>query len=150
MTSGDISRVEIKRGGTVVNNEQLTVPMRRPRYEHFIVSISNGDDPPLAIEHIQPQAVEQRIFFEPKGKTRLRLYYGDDKLGSPVYDYAKFFKDAAPAAQAQLAVAEANSAFTGRPDDRPWSERHPAVLWLAMILAVAGLGALAVRGMKQA
>ena len=94
--------------------------------------------------------LEQRVFFEPKGKTRLRLYYGDDKLSAPIYDYAKFFKDDNASAQAQLGQAEANAAFTGRPDDRPWSERHKAVLWVAMILAVVGLGALALRGMKEA
>lgn len=149
LASGDISRVQIKRGGTLVNNERLFLPMRRPHAEHFTVTVSNGDDPPLAIERVQPQAVEQRVFFEPKGQTRLRLYYGDDKLGAPVYDYAKFFNDDNAAAQAQLGQAEANAAFTGRPDDRPWSERHKAVLWIAMIVAVVGLGALALRGMKQ-
>ena len=150
VASGDISRVQIKRGGSVVNNERLFLPMRRPHAEKFTVTVSNGDDPPLAIERVQPQAVEQRVFFEPKGKTRLRLYYGDDKLSAPIYDYAKFFKDDNASAQAQLGQAEANAAFTGRPDDRPWSERHKAVLWVAMILAVVGLGALALRGMKEA
>ena len=149
VASGDISRVQIKRGGSVVNNERLFLPMRRPHAEKFTVTVSNGDDPPLVIERVQPQAVEQRVFFEPKGKTRLRLYYGDDKLSAPIYDYAKFFKDDNASAQAQLGQAEANAAFTGRPDDRPWSERHKAVLWVAMIVAVVGLGALAVRGMKQ-
>ena len=41
-----------------------------------------------------------------------------------------------------------NEAYSGRPDDRPWSERHNAVLWLAMILAVAVLAALAIRGLS--
>jgi len=148
VASGDISRVQLKRGGTVVNSEQLALPMQRPRADRVTVTISNGDDPPLAVDRVQPQAVEQRVFFEPKGKTQLRLYYGDEKLGAPVYDYAKFFQDDNPTAQAQLGQPEANAAFTGRPDDRPWSERHKAVLWIAMILAVAGLGALALRGMK--
>ena len=149
VASGDISRVQIKRGGSVVNNERLFLPMRRPHAEKFTVTVSNGDDPPLAIERVQPQAVEQRVFFEPKGKTSLRLYYGDEKLSAPIYDYAKFFKDDNASAQAQLGQAEANAAFTGRLDDRPWSERHKAVLWIAMIVAVVGVGALALRGMKQ-
>ncbi len=147
--SGDISRVQLKRGGTVVNNEHLALAMRRPRTEWFTIAISNGDDPPLAIERIQPQAVEQRVFFEPKGKTQLRLYCGDEKLNAPVYDYAKFFRDDNTALQARLGQPETNAAFAGRPDDRPWSERHKAVLWVAMVLAVVGLGGLALRGMMQ-
>ena len=149
IASGDISRVQIKRGGTVVNSENLSLVMRRPRAERFTVTISNGDDPPLAIDRVQPQAVEQRLFFEPKGKTQLRLYYGDEKLGAPIYDYAKFFKNDTVAVQAQLGPAEVNATYTGRPDDRPWSERHKAVMWIAMILAVVGLGVLALRGIKQ-
>ena len=39
--------------------------------------------------------------------------------------------------------------ITGRPDDRPWSERHKAVLWLAMLLAVIVLSALAIRGLEK-
>jgi hypothetical protein len=42
-----------------------------------------------------------------------------------------------------------NAAYTGRPDDRPWSERHKAVLWAAMLLAVVVLAVLAVRGFKS-
>jgi hypothetical protein len=70
-------------------------------------------------------------------------------LDALVYDFAKLFKDDGASAQAQLGQPEANVAFTGRPDDSRWSERHKAVLWIAMILAVAGLGVLALRGIKQ-
>ncbi len=41
-----------------------------------------------------------------------------------------------------------NESYYGRPDDRPWSERHNAILWLAMVLAVAVLAMLAFRGLK--
>jgi hypothetical protein len=149
LAAGEISRVQIKRGGTVVNNEHLSVPVGRSTHAHFTVLIANGDDPPLAIERIQPQAVERRIFFAPSASQGLRLYYGDDKLEAPTYDYAKFFKDDTPAVQAQLGPAEANANFAGRPDDRPWSERHKALLWVAMLAAVAGLGFVALRGLKQ-
>ncbi len=153
LAEGDISRVQLKRGGTVVNSEQLSVPVARSHAAaHFTVTVANGDDPPLAIERVQPQAVEWRVFFAPPSASQggmLRLYYGDEKLDAPTYDYAKFFKDDEPVAQAQLGPAEANTAFTGRPDDRPWSERHKAVLWVAMLAAVVGLGFLALRGLKQ-
>jgi hypothetical protein len=49
-----------------------------------------------------------------------------------------------------LGTESANGAYTGRPDDRTWSERHPAVLWIAILAAVAVLGALALRSMKTA
>ena len=149
LASDSIRRVQITRGGAVVNDERLFVTVARQGVEHFTVTVANGDDPPLALGKIQPQAIERRVFFEPNGAQHLRLYYGDDKLGVPTYDYAKLFNNDEPAAPAALSPAEANTAFTGRPDDRPWSERHRAMLWAAMLAAVVGLGSLALRGLKQ-
>ena len=59
------------------------------------------------------------------------------------------------AARHQLLVIEdaahgMNAAYHGRPDDRPWSERHRSLLWTAMLLAVAVLGGLAIRSLKAA
>jgi hypothetical protein len=84
--------------------------------------------------------------------ARLTAYYGDDKLGSPTYDYAKLFQTSseAEAAEAKLGPGQHNAAYTGRPDERPWTDRHPEVLWTAMILAVAGFGFIAMRSLKKA
>ncbi|HMK20859.1 MAG TPA: hypothetical protein VK466_00910, partial [Terriglobales bacterium] len=112
---------------------------------HLTVTIENGDDPPLAFDRVQPQCLERRLYFDPQGKVKLKLYYGDDKLSSPIYDYAKFFREDPNAALAQLSREAANPEYTGRPDDRPWSERHKDVLWAAMLAAVAVLAWLALR-----
>ncbi|HLY97458.1 MAG TPA: hypothetical protein VKT33_00170, partial [Candidatus Angelobacter sp.] len=77
------------------------------------------------------------------------LYYGDDKLDEPVYDYAKLFQAEANATQAQLGPEQTNTAYTGRPDERPWSDKHPAVLWIAIVAAVLVLGVMALRSMKS-
>jgi hypothetical protein len=102
----------------------------------------------LPIRQVRPQSVERRLYFEPQGKTSLRLYYGDEKLPAPVYDYAKLFHEDANATAAQLGNESANTIYVTRPDERPWSEKHKAVLWAAMLLAVAVLGSLAFRGLK--
>jgi hypothetical protein len=80
----------------------------------------------------------------------LTLYYGDDKLESPVYDYAKLFQREKSAGAIQLGPESMNAGYTGRPDERPWSDRHPAVLWIAIVAAVLVLGVLALRSMKTA
>jgi hypothetical protein len=89
------------------------------------------------------------VYFDPQGKTSLRLYYGDEKLMTPVYDYDKFFQQDAHAASVQLGVSRVNPEYAGRPDERPWSERHQSVIWIAMLLAILGLAVVAVRGMKR-
>ncbi len=145
--AGSINRIRMNRGGTTVDYEDLDIGIfsAHPR---LTITVDNGDDPPLKLDAVRPQAMERRLYFEPQGRAGLKLYYGDPKLGAPVYDYAKFFHEDAGAVRAQLGGELKNATFTGRPDDRPWSERHKAVLWVAMLLAVAVLTMLAVRGLR--
>jgi hypothetical protein len=146
--TGDITRVRMNRGGTAVVSEEMDVPIGGRGSDQLRITVDNGDNPPLVISGVQLLSVERRVYFDPQGKSLLKLYYGDAKLLSPVYDYARFFKADPAAAKADLGPGTHNPAYTGRPDDRPWSERHNAVMWLAMLLAVVVLAALAIRGLK--
>lgn len=148
VAAGSISRIRMNRGGTTVDSEDLAISVYGDHSARLTVTVENGDDPPLAFQAVRPQSIQRRLYFEPQGRTILRLYYGDEKLAAPIYDYAKFFREDRAAVQAQLEPATPNAAFTGRPDVRPWSERHKAVLWLVMLLAVALLTTLAVRGLR--
>jgi hypothetical protein len=151
VASGEISRVRVNRAGTLVTNEELAVNVAVNVIDssgQLTLTIDNGDNPPLTVLSAQPLSIERRIYFDPQGKTALSLYYGDEKLPAPVYDYARFFQlDAAPA-EAQLGPGEHNAQYTGRPDDRPWSEQHKVILWGAMLLAVLALAVLALRGLR--
>jgi hypothetical protein len=145
---GEISRVRMNRGGTLVTAEELAVNVAG-RYDQLTLTVDNADNPPLAIKSVQPLSVERRVYFDPQGKTSLRLYYGDEKLAAPVFDYARFFHLDASASQAELGGGAHNAQYAGRPDDRPWSERHMSVLWVAMLLAVLILAVLAIRGLRS-
>ncbi|MHB8215385.1 MAG: DUF3999 family protein [Candidatus Sulfotelmatobacter sp.] len=146
---GEISRIRVNRAGTLVNTEDLAINLDG-RSGQFTIAINNGDNPPLAILEVQPLSLERRVYFDPQGKASLTLYYGDEKLPAPVYDYARFFRLEASPAEAQLAGGAHNPQYAGRPDDRPWSERHTGILWSVMILAVIALAVLAVRGLRPA
>lgn len=146
---GAISRVRVNRGGRTVVSENLSLDLDSQPHRRITVAIENGDDVPLPVEQVQLLSFERRLYFDPHGKTRLRLYYGDPKLQAASYDYQKLFQESPDDALAQLGPAEANRQFRGRPDDRPWSERHTALLWTVMLIAVMVLGALALRGLKS-
>jgi hypothetical protein len=148
--SGDISRVRIDRAGMLVTSEDLAVSVFAKPTGSLTITVDNGDNPPLQLTSVQPLSVERRVYFDPQGKTTLKLYYGDEKLSAPVYDYARFFHLDESAAPASLGPGAHNDAYTARPDERPWSDRYPALLWAAMLLAVAALAAVAIRGLKQA
>ncbi len=147
IASGEISRVRVNRASTQVTAEDLAVNVSGNSSRLTLV-IDNGDNPALNITAVEPLSLERRVYFDPQGKTALSLYYGDEKLSAPVYDYARFFHPEPLPAQAQLGPGAHNAQYTGRPDDRPWSERHKIVLWGAMLLAVLALAFLALRGLR--
>ena len=145
---GSISRVRLSRAGQMVGSESLALDLSLTNTNHITVAVENGDDAPLPIQQVHPLAVERRLYFDPKGKSELKLYYGDAKLEAPSYDYGRFFQPSSDAAVAEIASAEANRQFAGRPDQRPWTERHNGVLWAVMLVAAALLAGLALRGLK--
>jgi Protein of unknown function (DUF3999) len=147
IASGEISRVRVNRAGTLVTNEMLAINVAGTS-SRLTINIDNADNPPLNITAAQLLSLEQRIYFDPQGRTALKLYYGDEKLSAPVYDYARFLHVDASAVQAELGPGIHNAEYAGRPDDRPWSERHSAVLWTAMLAAVVVLAGLALRGFR--
>ncbi len=148
VTTGEISRVRVNRAGTVVTSEELSVNVSE-NAGNLKVTVENGENPPLSIAAVEPLALERRIYFDPQGKRALKLYYGDENLASPTYDYARFFHLEPGAAEAQLGPGTHNASYTGRPDQRPWTEQHSAVLWAAMLVAVLSLAVLAVRGLRK-
>ncbi len=148
--AGEISRIHMQRNGGKIDVEQTWLTLRATGHGELRAVIHNGDDAPLKITHARLQQYERRIYFDSDAGASLALYYGDDKLNAPVYDYAKLFQSDASAAQLQLGAEQANAVYTGRPDDRPWSERHPALLWAAILAAVAILGGIAMRSIKSA
>jgi len=148
--SGEIDRVHMVRQGQKIDSDSYDVNFSVVGHKTIKVIIDNGDDPPLKIKSARLQQLDHRLYFDAPASGPLTLYYGDEKLDPPIYDYAKLFLLAKDAAPAQLGAEQANAVFTGRPDERPWTERHPAVLWIAIVAAVLILGAIAVRSMKTA
>jgi hypothetical protein len=148
LSTGEISRIHMVRAGQRIDSEDDEVDFSEIGQKQLKVVIHNGDDPPLNMTSASLQQIERRLYFDAPAQGQLTLYYGDEKLDRPEYDYAKLFLASRDALAAQLGSEMQNAAYTGRPDDRPWSERHPAVLWIAIIAAVLVLGALALRSMR--
>jgi hypothetical protein len=146
--SSEISRIHMQRNGQKVDVEQTSLDLCGNCQGILKAVIHNGDDTPLRIASAHLLQVERRIYFDSYAAFRPWIYYGDDKLGRPEYDYAKLFQKEKTAVPVALGVEEVNAAYTGRPDPRPWSDRHPAILWTAIIAAVLILGVVAVRSLK--
>jgi hypothetical protein len=112
------------------------------------VAVENGDDVPLPIASVQLQMRQRTLCFDTAAGASYMLRYGDAALRAPVYDYARLYKPEANVIAAQLGVELANADYHPRPDERPFTERHPELMWVALILVVAVLGGTALHSIK--
>jgi hypothetical protein len=148
--NGTITKVHLVRGGKKIDQENFDVPIFTRGPGTLKIVVHNGDDQPLRIADAQVQQLERRIYFETPAASVATLYYGSEKLGAPSYDYAKLFQMDPTAAEDRVLAEEVNAAYQKPPDPRPWSERHPAAMWAALIAAILVLGAVAVRSLRSA
>jgi hypothetical protein len=148
--SGELSRVHMVRLGQKIDSDCSDLGLQLTGPTTIKVIIHNGDDPPLRISGARLRQFERRIYFDPDPQSSgpVLLYYGDKKLGAPEYDYAKLFQKNPHAFAASWGDERVNPDFSERPDERPWSDRHPAVLWIAIIAAVLALGIMAIRSLR--
>lgn len=143
----NIAKTDLVNNDAATNYELLVAGEARSK--HFKLIIHNGDDPPLNLT-VRVAYRERRLYFAPPLAQKLILYFGDEKLEAPVYDYAKTWVRSDDAKLAQVANVLPNPDYTGRPDTRPWTEQHPSLLWIALAIAVIGLGAVALKSFKSA
>jgi hypothetical protein len=116
----------------------------------WTVSIKNGDDAPIQLKSAQLQVLERSLCFDAEEQGSYLLYYGDAALGAPSYDYSKLFSPQANAAQIAASPEQVNPTYQPRPDSRPFTEKHPALLWVALAGVIALLGVIAVRSARPA
>lgn len=152
-TSGNLLRVHSIEDGHRIDEERLTIDAPQVNWDapaKWTVTIDNGDDAPLAIDQVRLEMVERDLCFEATAGAAYTLYYGDAALASPRYDYATLFAPQKDAAKAAAEPELANPAYEPRPDQRPFTERHPALLWAALVVVIAVLGGVALGSLKKA
>jgi hypothetical protein len=119
------------------------------------VAVKNGNDLPLPIRSVQLEMRQRTVCFEASPASRYTLRYGDVALRAPVYDikasgeFMRLYAGEAKPVVASLGPEQVNLDFQARADTRPYSERHPEILWIGLLVAVAALGATALHSVKQ-
>jgi len=150
--SGNVLRVHKVQEGHTIDEERLSIDVPSPQSESatkWTVTIDNGDDAALMPETVRLEMVERSLCFEAIASRQYTVFYGDSALTAPRYDYAKLFV-AQPDPMSVSAGAESqNAAFQQRPDARPFTEKHPALLWAALIAVVTVLGGIALQSARR-
>lgn len=111
------------------------------------LTIQNGDDAPLKLHGITLAMRERTVCFLRKPNTSYVLRYGDPELGAGQYDLSPL---QAELANASLSTLGPERALTPAENGSIlFTERHPVLLWLALILVVGTLGFVALRSAKS-
>jgi len=110
--------------------------------------VLNGSDLPLEGARPALYTTPQRVIFWQKSGRSYRLLYGQSQAKAPQYEMARLTdrKAIESAVPGGLGTEEVNATYA---DPRPWTERHPGVIWVALGIAVALLGLSALQAMRR-
>jgi len=111
------------------------------------IAVDNGDDSPLPLASVQLEMRQRRICFDATNST-YTFMYGDSALHAPVYDYGRFFTPSMHPTLATLTPEYRNPTFTARPDNRPYTERHPEFIWVILLAVLAVFSSIVLRNSR--
>ena len=151
--AGTILRVRLTQTGREIREQQLSVPAtigsNLQSAAIVEVAVENGNDPPLPITSVRLEMRERKLCFDAPASEPLTLYYGDPALTAPQYDYARLFSTVGSMRTAELGSEQKNPVYRPRPDTRPVTERHPELLWIALLTVICSLAVVAVHSSKR-
>lgn len=151
-TSGTLLRLHVVQEGHRIDEERLAVDAPIVDFggdSHWTVAIDNGDDVPLTLESVRLEMAERQLCFDAAAGATYALFYGDAAVSAPRYDYATLFAPDPNAIVTTMGPEHANPDYEARPDTRPFTDRHPALLWVALLLVIVVLGLVALRTAKD-
>jgi len=150
--AGTILRVHLTQAGREIRQEQLSLPAtlgsNMQSAAAVEVAVNNGDDAPLPITAVRLEMRQRKICFDAPAATPLTLFYGDPALTAPQYDYTRLFTPSSQFRVAQLGPEQFNPVYRDRPDARPLTDRHPHLLWIALLIVICILAVIAIRSSK--
>ena len=124
----------------------ITYPERHDRY--LRLRIFNGDNRPVPVSRVYVETLKRLFKFLPESDGDVVLYFGNPGAQRPVYDLAAILGRQAPIPETTPLVGEWKLNPDYRPPAepvKPWSERHPKVLYWVLGVAVVGMGTVTVR-----
>lgn len=154
LTSGDENEWQFAGGGEIhryvvggKTEESLTVPCYDPSGQRYWrVEVLNANDAPLSAVRLSAIMPLRFVLFHPAANRSYRLIYGNARANAPQYDLARTLEIPPLEAMfhANLGPEEPTSNYA---DARPFTERHPNLLWIALGVAVILLGYAALRAL---
>ncbi len=140
---GDILRAPDAAG----DRAWLTIDVPETYARRWRITVNNRSDAP--VDGLSPALLSavRRVVLKQEPGASYRLLYGNPRGRAADYDMART-TDRKALEAAEPATLGAEEENTGWVDPSPWTERHDAALWAALIVAVIVLGVVAVRTLR--
>jgi len=139
-----------RQGGKTRESLSVDFPEWAPEWPkgHLLrADIINGNDEPLHALQLTLLAVPRVLVFKPQASNAYRIAYGNDRATSPQYDLSHYL-DAGPAKSTLDRALGPEELTKNYKDPRPFSERHPSVLWIALGVAILLIGLTAIKTLR--
>ncbi|MGD0915151.1 MAG: DUF3999 family protein [Thermodesulfobacteriota bacterium] len=128
--------------------ERLNVEDLNASYRFLQIRIHDGDNPPLKVERISLFRRDTSLVFQAQAGQVYTLIGGNPKVGEANYDLAKSIQGIDELMLPSVGLGP-SVAIPHKGQIPPWTERHSTLLWIILILAVAGMLILIVRSFKK-
>jgi len=113
------------------------------------VEVINGDDQALANLHVMLSAVPRTLTFKPAAGQQYRLVYGNEKAFRPQYDLGHYFDSGLGKPVYRVLALGPEEETVNYRDPRPFTERHPELLWSALGAAILLIGLTAIKALRS-
>ncbi|MFA5243019.1 MAG: DUF3999 family protein [Sulfuricella sp.] len=125
---------------------EISFPETRARF--WRISILNRNDPALPGLHVNMLSIPRHIAFRREAGLDYRLLYGNPSATPAQYELAQVSSSAQwqSAPVATLGMEASNTSYVSA---APWSERHPWLLWTALVTAVGMLAWMAITALRH-
>jgi hypothetical protein len=156
MSSNDGKEWEFRGSGQIYRYQQedkmrewLRVEFAEASGAHYLrVEVLNGNDRPLSNAGLELQGVPRVVIFRQEAGRTYRILYGNEKAHAPQYDLSHYLDvEAVKPVHRPLSLGP-EEITSNYGDPRPYTERHPNLLWLALGIAIVLLAYAALRALR--
>jgi hypothetical protein len=129
-------------------DESLAVTFPEQHDRHLRLRIFNRDDRPVSVTKATLECLKRQVKFLADTQGEYWLYYGNADARKPTYDLAQILARHAPESETAVAVGvqQKNPIYSPPPPPaKPWSDRHPALLYGTLATAIVSMGYITIR-----